>query len=127
PHASIQTSHRAGVQSHPHEPGHASSPALTEVRTGLLGMVVRRCPTLPHRLRCSTIGAERLSFRVRYVSGRFPLAMAAVTLWRCQTVGSVVPHLDHTCVVWCGGGSRVCISGTTQWTRSMFVVKLSAY
>src|SRR5699024_9716440 len=49
---------------------------------GPLGVFVRRCPTLPHPLECSTIGAGRLSFRVRYVSGRFPLAMAAVTLWR---------------------------------------------
>ena len=41
---------------------------------------VRRRPTLPPRLQGSTIGAERLSFRVRNVAGRFPLAMAAVTL-----------------------------------------------
>src|SRR4051794_14533799 len=41
-------------------------------------MVVRRRPTLPPRPRGSTIGAERLSFRVRNVAGRFPLAMAAV-------------------------------------------------
>ena len=46
----------------------------------LSGMVVRRRPTLPPRLQGSTIGAERLSFRVRNVTGRFPLAMAAVTL-----------------------------------------------
>ena len=45
------------------------------------GMFVRRCPTLPHRGRCSTIGAEGLSFRVRNGTGRFPLAMTAVTLW----------------------------------------------
>src|ERR1700712_720059 len=49
-----------------------------------LRMIVRRCPTLPHRGRCSTIGAEGLSFRVRYGSGRFPFAMAAVTLWNYQ-------------------------------------------
>ena len=48
------------------------------------GNGVRRCPTLPHRGRCSTIGAEGLSFRVRYGSGRFPFAMAAVTLWNYQ-------------------------------------------
>lgn len=41
---------------------------------------VRRCPTLPQGPPCSTIGAESLSFRVRNVTGRFPLAMAAVTL-----------------------------------------------
>src|SRR4051812_41741382 len=43
---------------------------------------VRRCPTLPHRNQCSTIGAVRLSFRVRNGTGRFPDAMIAVTLWR---------------------------------------------
>src|SRR3712207_6671361 len=43
------------------------------------GVVVRRRPTLPPRRRGSTIGAERLSFRVRNGTGRFPLAMAAVT------------------------------------------------
>src|SRR3954467_4800102 len=45
-------------------------------------MIVRRCPTLPQGPPCSTIGAERLSFRVRNVTGRFPLAMVAETLWR---------------------------------------------
>ena len=43
-------------------------------------MGVRRCPTLPQGPPCSTIGAERLSFRVRNGTGRFPLAMAAETL-----------------------------------------------
>ena len=42
---------------------------------------VRRCPTLPHPPGCSTIGAVGLSFRVRDGSGRFPHAMAAVTLF----------------------------------------------
>src|SRR3954467_2111941 len=51
------------------------------------GMAVRRRPTLPPRLRSSTIGAERLSFRVRNGSGRFPLAMAAVTLCTCANRG----------------------------------------
>src|SRR4051812_34278343 len=41
---------------------------------------VRRCPTLPPGPPGSTIGAERLSFRVRNVTGRFPFAMTAVTL-----------------------------------------------
>jgi hypothetical protein len=40
---------------------------------------VRRCPTFPPGLG-SIIGAGRLSFRVRDGSGRFPAAMAAVTL-----------------------------------------------
>jgi len=42
---------------------------------------VRRRPTLPRGGPRSTIGAERLSFRVRDGTGRFPLAMVAVTLW----------------------------------------------
>ena len=53
------------------------------IRSGpylVLRMIVRRRPTLPHRHQCSTIGAERLSFRVRNGTGRFPLAMTAVTL-----------------------------------------------
>src|SRR5699024_12549984 len=49
---------------------------------GSPGMVVRLRPTLPHRLRCSTIGAERLSFRVRNGTGRFPFAVTAETLWK---------------------------------------------
>ena len=47
---------------------------------GLSLMVVRRCPTLPHSLGCSTIGAVGLSFRVRNGTGRFPHAVTAVTL-----------------------------------------------
>ena len=61
---------------------------------------VRRRPTLPHSLPCSTIGAEGLSFRVRNGTGRFPFAMTAVTLWRY-----------HLAV-------RDRISRTAQWTRS---------
>src|SRR4051794_12531448 len=41
---------------------------------------VRRRPTLPQPLGCSTIGAEGLNFRVRDGTGCFPFAMAAVTL-----------------------------------------------
>ena len=47
---------------------------------------VRRCPTLPQGPPCSTIGAVRLSFRVRNVTGRFPHAMAAETLLMFQSV-----------------------------------------
>ena len=39
---------------------------------GLCPMFVRRRPTLPQPLGCSTIGAERLNFRVRYGTGCFP-------------------------------------------------------
>src|SRR5690625_3588013 len=47
--------------------------------SGLFVVCVRRCPTLPHSLGCSTIGAEGLSFRVRDGTGRFPFAVTAVT------------------------------------------------
>ena len=53
-------------------------------------MVVRRRPTLPPRHQGSTIGAVRLSFRVRNGTGRFPHAMTTVTLSRTGN-----PHI-HT-------------------------------
>src|SRR5882757_11399982 len=46
---------------------------------------VRRRPTLPHPHECSTIGAGRLSFRVRNGTGRFPPAITAVTLSTTHT------------------------------------------
>jgi hypothetical protein len=55
---------------------------------------VRRCPTLPRGLPRSTIGAERLNFRVRDGTGCFPFAMAAVTLWRYTPV-SPEPHSER--------------------------------
>ena len=55
----------------------------TRHRVALSHEEVRRCPTLPQGPPCSTIGAESLSFRVRNVTGRFPLAMAAETLLTC--------------------------------------------
>ena len=85
-------------------------PLAIEIASNLpWGMFVRRCPTLPHRGRCSTIGAEGLSFRVRDGTGRFPFAMTAVTLWNYPTR---TPWLNG-----CG-----CCSRTAQWTRSTFVV-----
>src|SRR5919199_447626 len=71
------------------------------------GVVVRRRPTLPLCLRSSTIGAERLSFRVRNGTGRFPLAMAAVTLCTCQPRGTTA------------GGVGVGAFRTAQWTRDI--------
>ena len=46
----------------------------------LFEVLVRRFPTLPHTGVCSTIGAGRLSFRVRDGTGRFPAAMTAATI-----------------------------------------------
>jgi hypothetical protein len=76
------------------------------------GKIVRRRPTLPHSLPCSTIGAERLSFRVRNGTGRFPFAMAAVTLSSCT---------DSPCTQPSGlVGAADRYSGTAQWTRQAF-------
>ena len=99
---------------------------------GLVSKYVRRRPTLPHSLPCSTIGAERLSFRVRNGAGRFPFAMVAVTLWRCV---SPTTQPCWQCQQTRGSGPDR-ISGTAQWTRVLmpaeageqqFVVKPSAY
>ena len=54
-------------------------------------MYVRRCPTFPPGLG-SIIGADRLSFRVRDGTGRFPVAVAAVTLFKFVLVGGVAFH-----------------------------------
>ena len=40
----------------------------------------------------SIIGADRLSFRVRDGTGRFPVAVAAVTLFKFVLVGGVAFH-----------------------------------
>ena len=52
------------------------------------GGCVRRRPTLPPGPPGSTIGADRLSFRVRNGTGRFPVAMTAETLSSYQPSGS---------------------------------------
>lgn len=62
-------------------------------------VVVRRCPTLPHSLGCSTIGAVGLSFRVRNGTGRFLHAMTAVTLCTGR-----VPWFLRCCPLLCVGG-----------------------
>jgi hypothetical protein len=51
----------------------------------------------------SIIGAGRLSFRVRDGSGRFPVAVAAVTLFKCCWWWGVV-----VCAAWSCG--CVCVS-----------------
>ena len=80
--------------------GNASSPASDEA--GLLRRYVRRRPTLPRPRGRSTIGAERLNFRVRDGTGCFPFAMAAVTLATHHT-----PRATHVCGV--GGGGQTCV------------------
>ena len=67
---------------------------------------VRRCPTLPQGPPCSTIGAESLSFRVRNVTGRFPLAMAAETFTTHQQQLMVKSVSDHAPTTTPKGDSR---------------------
>lgn len=62
----------------------------------------------------SIIGADRLSFRVRDGTGRFPVAVAAVTLFFCWVVGCwPVPPSVFGGGVWvvCGvvAGTRLCV------------------
>ena len=52
--------------------GNAKRPSLQ--RLGLLVYLIGRRPTLPHTRACSTIGAERLNYRVRDGNGWDPLA-----------------------------------------------------
>ena len=73
-----------------------------------LKCVVRRRPSLPHGPPCSTIGAEKLNFRVRNGAGCFPLAMITETLWRCGSWMDSITRVDVP--------DR--ISGTAQWTRT---------
>ena len=58
----------------------------------LIQVCARWCPTLPHPGGCSTIGAVRLSFRVRDGAGRFPVAVTTET----TTWAVLDRHL------WCG-------------------------
>ena len=74
----------------------------------------RWCPTLPHPGGCSTIGAVRLSFRVRDGSGRFPVAVTTeTTTWAVRDDRSSLVRLfgywaalQHILCVcwWCGLG-----------------------
>ena len=60
----------------------------------------------------SIIGAGRLSFRVRDGSGRFPVAVAAVTLFKFVLMGGVV--------------SRRLSRELNMWLRGLCVGKFSA-
>ncbi len=86
---------RRRIHAHPTPAAEAgergSSPLFT-----LLGCV-RRCPTLPHPLGCSTIGAARLSFRVRNGTGRFPCAMTTETFFGCLSLPCGWGGLQRVC------------------------------
>ena len=64
-------------------------------------MFVRRRPTLPQPRGCSTIGAERLNFRVRDGTGCFPFAMAAVTLAETHAPNASWGCFQALCVQLC--------------------------
>ena len=76
-------------------------------------MYVRRCPTFPPGLG-SIIGADRLSFRVRDGTGRFPVAVTAVTLFTVTLffwfvlVGGAAFH-------------DKCVAGLNKWLRYVLV------
>ena len=75
---------------------------------------VRRRPTLPRGPPRSTIGADRLSFRVRNVTGRFPVAMTAETLWSChRPMFRSGPYLQN-CIV--DAMQNISHSKSEEWT-----------
>ena len=75
---------------------------------------VRRCPTLPHPGGCSTIGAVGLSFRVRDGTGRFPHAVAAVTLF--PALPRARPGV--------GGGGGGSLVAAVRWCAVLYSVVL---
>lgn len=60
---------------------------------------LRRFPTLPHPVGCSTIGVVGLSFRVRNVAGRFPNTMTTASL----VYPLPTPHMRVVCACVLGG------------------------
>ena len=59
-------------------------------------------PTLPHTRACSTIGAERLNFRVRDGNGWDPLAMITQNLLRFQEpekIRTALPKHSDACLL----------------------------
>ena len=88
----------------------------------LIQVCARWCPTLPHPGGCSTIGAVRLSFRVRDGAGRFPVAVTTeTTTWavrQCVLVILLSSCLaTHTvCGWWCGlGVDRIVDASRLLW------------
>ena len=67
--------------------------------TPLFVVWLRRFPTLPHPVGCSTIGVVGLSFRVRNVAGRFPNTMTTASL----VYPLPTPHRRVVCACVLGG------------------------
>jgi hypothetical protein len=79
-------------------------------------MYVRRRPTLPQPLGCSTIGAERLNFRVRYGTGCFPFRYG-----RRNSFNSTSSHLPRPPPVLVEGGRRGVLVGNCLVDANMCV------
>ena len=73
----------------------------------------RRRPTLPHSCPCSTIGAERLNFRVRDGNGCLPFAIATENLnfGDQSEYGLQAPSKHDLCRLFCGQASRLISTG----------------
>ena len=90
--AAAELGERYGAVLHEHHPSTVTGLETLQgrpLRGSALKCDVRRRPSLPHGPPCSTIGAERLNFRVRNGTGCFPNAMITET-----TVEHHEPH--HT-------------------------------
>ena len=93
----------------------------------------RWCPTLPHPGGCSTIGAVRLSFRVRDGAGRFPVAVTTeTTTWavrQCVLVILLSGRLStHTrACAWCVCGWSGWVGCGPYSGRFAFTVSLTPH
>ena len=99
-----RTHHKKGAR--PGRPSEDDQPGLTPIHT----LKCRRRPTLPHPPRCSTIGAGRLSFRVRKGTGRDPTAK---TTDKTHETTHTQPPQQRQPV-------RRAIPDTAQWTQTRF-------
>ena len=75
----------------------------------------RWCPTLPHPGGCSTIGAVRLSFRVRDGAGRFPVAVTTETTGWAVRYRRLVRLFGYPSGRPCNPHSRTSTLGACVW------------
>ncbi len=110
-HRHFRTS-QARPRRRPADRGTKKGSAWTELsmRIPRIHVECRRRPTLPHPVECSTIGAGRLSYRVRNGTGRFPTAITTdnnkqQTPDRHRCAGKV--RAGHHNKWWCAQGHTV--------------------
>ena len=82
-------------------------------------MYVRRRPTLPQPLDCSTIGAERLNFRVRYGTGCFPFRYGRRNSFNLMQ--TLIIHPPVLLVGWSGLLVGNCLVDANMTSVSWFV------